>query len=256
MNFGNIREQVEGVIGASINAATLAGWINSAQIEIAKRYGKRMRMWYPPVLATLRVDIEADTDNIALLNAMNVPEPPDTLIIGDGGLYEKISYTVADHLSVSGVTRGVDSTDAIAWPLGTEVRGLPVASKEYPLPDDILTLHEVRDINNIVVFKKHISPDNQIAVLMDGLYYISYTRVPEPIDYTNGDTELEVHQVFYNDVVQFCVARYWQSIAEAIPGEENKALALMNEFTQSIERSAKHLNRIPSQQYTIGFELW
>ncbi len=256
MNFGNIREQVEGVIGATINAATLAGWVNAAQTEIAKRYGKRMRMWYPPELATTVADIEAEDDQILLDGAENLPEAPDKVVIGDGGLYEIVSYTAVNQQDIDGVTRGADGTTALGWPAGTPVRGLPVASKEYPLPDNILTLHDVRDLRNEPVFKKYISPDNAITVFTESLYFISYTRVPDPISHTDNDAELEVHKVFYNDVVQFCVSRYWQSIAEAIPGEENKALALMNEFTQSVERSAKHLNRIPSQQYTIGIELW
>ena len=256
MNFGYIREQVEADIGATVNASTLGRWINAAQVEISKSYGKRTRMWMPPFAATLTADITAQVDTILVDGAENLPESSTRVMIGDGGLNEIIYYETSDHLSLIDVQRGMDGTTALPWPAGTEIRELPVAGKEYPLPDDILTLHDVRDTSNSPIFNHHITPDNMISVFGPGAYYINYTKVPAPIDYEDNGALIEVHSVFQDDIVQYCLYRYWQSIAEGIPGEENKAQLLLSEFNRSIEKSAKHLKRIPNQQYTIGVELW
>ncbi len=256
MKFITVKEQLEIDIGAGLPTSTVGRWVNSAQIEIAKRYGTRTRYWYPPVLATLPADIGPAAVDMVLNGAINMPEPPVSVIIGDGGLYEVITYQTADHIGIYDITRGDQGTTALDWPSGTELRALPVSSTEYDLPADILTLHEVRSQTNQPIFKYHATPDRKISVFAGGMYYINYTRVPVPIDTTDAEAVLEVHPVFENDVVTFCLSRYWQGIAEAIPGEENKAQILMSEFVRSVEASAKHLNRIENQQYTIGFELW
>lgn len=255
MNFGTIKGQVEIDIGAAVPASTMGRWINAAQKEVAKRYGKRIRAWYPPTLTTISADIEPGAVQIPFIDGIALPEPPASIIIGDGGLYETITYQTADHIFAFDVTRGANSTTALAWPSGTPVRAMPTASKEYMLPDNLLTLHDVRDLSNNPIFKYTASPDNKITVLVSGMYFIIYTRVPEPIDITDNEAELEIHPVFYDDVVVFCLHRYWQQIAEAIPGEENKSQILLNEFTRSVDSSAKHLKRNENQQYTIGYEL-
>ena len=256
MNFGKIKEQVEIDIGADVPAATMGRWVDSAQIEIAKRYGKRMTYWYPPAITALRTDIEAHHTTIPLDNALMVHEPPDKVIIGHGGLYEVVKYNDADHAELKDVERGQDNTQPLDWPLGTAIRDMPVARMEHDLPQDILTLHEVRDLNNKPIFEYHVTPNGLISVFSETQYYIVYTRVPEPIDYNDNDAEPEVHTVFHNDIIMFCLSRYWQSIAEAIPSEENKAQLLLNEFTRSVELAAKHLKRNENQQYTIGYKLW
>jgi hypothetical protein len=254
VNFGQIKEQVENDIGASLPTSTLGRWVNAGQIEISKRYGNRIRFWYPPPLTYLSHDTARDETEILVVDGLALPEPPDVVLIGDGGLYEVVEYADGNHRMITGVQRGLDG-EAQNWPAGTAVRPIAVTNAEYDLPADIMTLHEVRNNRNKPVFKRHATADGKIAVFEPGMYYIIYTRVPERIDHEDDNAELEIHPVFHNDIITFCLAKYWQSIAEGIPGEEQKAQMLMGEFTRSVEMSAKHLNRLENQQYTIGYEL-
>ncbi len=256
MNFGQIRERFEGTVGGSINAATLAGWIDMAQDEISLQYGRRQRFWYPPPLTVTASNMHAGSVQVDLVDTVPMPAAPNQAILGDGETFEVISYRTIAGGGLTGIVRGLRESTPRAWDVGTEVRETPKAGVEYDLPEGLIAVHEVRDIHNVPSFHYQISKDEKITFLSDGMYYLSYTTAPAAIDHTSNEAEPEVHKLFHNAIVQYCLAKHWEAIAEGIPGEENKAISLRRQFETSIERAAKQLKRIPNQQYTIGFKLW
>ena len=255
MNFGQIRERFENEIGSTVNAATLGGWIDAAQLEIAMLHGGT-RIWYPPPNTYTAEQINASATSVLLADSTQVSDAPNTVILGDGETYEYITYESISSGSLVELQRGTSGTTARIWPLGTGVRILPLADVEYDMPDDVITLHEIRDTNNNPYFRYQLSKDNKIAFFDSGMYYLSITQTPDPIDYTDNAAEPVVHTAFHVYIVQYCVASYWDTIAEGIPNEENKAQTKMQNFQKSIEKMAKKLNRVPNQQYTIGINLW
>jgi len=256
LNFGQIRERYENITGESIATASLASRIDKAQIEIAKMFGKRSEYWYPPYVAELEQSIGKEDTTLHLDSTVDMPEPPATAYLGTGPEAEGISYGNIVSSTLQDVQRGVEGTEPNEWPAGTGVRFSQDAGTEHGLPDDYLIVHEVRGTDNMPEFGYYISEQMRIAFYKEGLYKLIYTPVPEPIEHTDNAAVPEVHPVFHEDIITFCVAKHWEEIAEGIQGEEQKALNLKQQFYRNIEESARTLKWNVNQQYTIGIKLW
>ena len=256
MTFGDIREHFETRTGGKINASMLATWIDMAQVEIAMLHGLRQRAWYPPPITLTASHMHPGSTSVDLDDTTPLPTAPDKMVLGNGENYEVVSYANVAAGTVSGIERGVEG-DPVVWDIGTPVRTMPLANIEYPLPSNLIEIHEVRDTSNTPNFGYQVSADmGGITFFNNGMFYIAYTASPSPINHTNNGSVPEVHPLFHPYIVQFCLAKYWEDIAEGIPNEENKAVMLMRDFTRGIEKAAKKLNRVPNQQYSIGFKLW
>ncbi len=256
LNFGQIRERYEGIVGEPITTLALANRIDEAQTEIAKQFGKRTRTLYPPPVTELAAGINADAETIVLDSGVDMPEPPATAYLGGYDSAEKITYDTLVGDQLQDVTRGVNDTEANAWPAGTPVT-IPVqAEMENPLPADCLEVHEVRGLDNVRVFNYQISDDMEVLFFGEGLYRLIYTPVPNPIDHNDNNAVPEVHQVFHKDILTYCIYKYWEDNAEGIQGEEQKATTLLTNFHRSVISSAKKLRQNSNQQHTIGIELW
>lgn len=256
LTFGQIKEHFEDETGENISAAKLARYINSAQIEIAKWYGKRVSMWFPTAIVKTTEDINETDTVVPVETTLCVPAPPAYVCLGYGAAAEVIYYSNISGNSLIGVRRGQDGTAPNIWPAGTDVSMLAEAGIEMDLPENLLELHEVRDVELMPTFAYQVTEDNKITFFQDGYYRIIYTRSPEPIDWKDVSSMPEVHEAFHNDIIQYCIGRHWQEIAEGIQGEEQRALTLLNIFDRNITMTARKLRRNSNQQYTIGIELW
>lgn len=256
LTFGNIRERFEKIVGESIDAGVLGTWIDEAQIEIAKLFGKRVSQVIPIPLTTLSVGINSEVEVIPVTDITTIPAYPDYVAIGDWNNYEIVYYENMAGANLTEVTRGMNGTLPDSWTAGTNVRLNPISGVEHELPDDLLSLHEVRDTDDAPYFGWQVTADYKLHFFNDGMYRIIYTKVPDPIDFMENGSTPEVHAVFHNDLITYCLSKHWEEIAEGIPDEENKSLALMAQFNRRIRESARLLNRNPNQQYTIGINLW
>ena len=253
LNFGQIRERYEKITGETVDIVTLGSRIDEAQIEIAKYFGRRSTSWYPPAVTTLAAGVDADAETIQLVSGLDMPDEDATVYayLGTGAEAELISYDELVGDQLQDVERGLND-DANEWPIGTSV-SIPVQAEiEEDLPDDFLIVHEVRDLDNMPFFGYQISEDMRILFFRSGLYKLIYTRVPEPIDITDNSAVPEVHAVFHNDILNYCIAKHWEDLGEGIPNEENKANNMKANFYWNVERAAKVLRRNVNQQYTIG----
>jgi hypothetical protein len=255
LNFGQIREKYDDITGSTISTGKLAGYIDEAQIEIAKRYGKRVSIWYPTAETTLSAGVDADSVIIPVVDVLLLPEAPDSVYLGLGADAELISYTATVGNTLTGVTRGENDIEE-AWPAGTPVTLEPEAGTEYDLPEDCLIVHEVRDVDNVHAFDYQITAENKISFFASSHFKMIYTKIPDLIDKDDNDAVPEVSPLFHPAIVKYCVAQHWEDIAEGIPGEENKATKLMAQFYGMVEDAAKHLKRNPNQQHQIGIKLW
>lgn len=256
LNFGQIKEHFEDEAGENISASKLARYINSAQIEIAKRYGKRVSYWFPTSIVKTTAPLSQTDNEVPVESAICVPAPPNYVCLGYGGAAEIIYYSNISGDTLIGVKRGQNGTAPNVWPEGTDVSMLAEAGIEMDLPSNVLELHEVRDTNLMPTFAYQVTEDNKITFFQDGFYRIIYTRSPVPIDWKDVSSMPEVHEAFHNDIIQYCIARHWQELAEGIQGEEQKALTLLTIFERSINATARLLRRNANQQYTIAIELW
>ena len=253
LNFGQIRERYDNITGTTIDTATLAGYIDEAQIEIAQVYGKRVGLWYPLPETYLTAGIGVGDVIIPVISLDYLPEAPGEVMIGTGPLAEKVSYESFVGNTLADVTRG---TNARAWPEGTAVTLIPESGVEYDLPDDILERHEVRDEDGVDYFNYQVTEDNKITFFESGHFKLIYTKIPDSIDKDDNEAVPEVNPVFHRAIVKYCIAQYWEAVADGIPGEENKATMLMAKFYNMIDKAAKRLKDNPNQQHTIAFRLW
>jgi len=180
LNFGQIRERYEEIVGETTSAAYLASVIDEAQAEIAKRFGKREKKNYYPT-----------------------------------------------------------KKDSV-----------------HDLPENCLMVNEVRDSQDQLCLDYRVDRGMQISFPGKGHYKLYYTPVPEPIDYMDNGSKPDVHSIFHNDIVLYCVARYWQDNAEGIQGEEQKAQMMMDQFNARVDHSAKILRRNFHEDQVIEFEVW
>lgn len=253
LNFGQIRERYDNITGTTIDTATLAGYIDEAQIEIAQVYGKRVGLWYPLPETYLTAGIGVGDVTIPVISVDDLPVAPGEAMIGTGPLSEKVSYASIVGNTLAGVTRG---PNARVWPTGTAVTLIPESGVEYDLPDDILERHEVRDEAGVDYFNYQVTEDNKITFFESGQFKLIYTKIPDPIDKDDALAVPEVNPVFHRAIVKYCIAQYWEAVADGIPGEENKATMLMAKFYNMIDKAAKRLKDNPNQQHTIAFKLW
>jgi len=177
VNFGEFKTRYREITGAEITNATLADYIDDAQVEIAKRYGKIVTKEY---------------------NA--------------------------------------------------------VAGEEYDLPSDHLITNMVKN-GTQETFAYTITPEGKISFAADGTYTLQYTKVPDPINREDNEAVPEVHPVFHQAIMKFCIARYWEEISEGIPSEEAKAKNLKNDFFRMVDEASHLLRRRANQQYSIGYSL-
>jgi len=256
LTFGDIKDRVEHIVAEDIDPVILAGRIDEAQIEISKRFGKRSSQWYPVPVTEVASGVSVNDDIIHLDSGVNMPDPPAVVNLGNGPEAEKINYGTIVGDQLQDVKRGVGSTEANEWPVGTPV-SIPVeAQMESDLPDDYLIVHEVRDLDNNPFFYYQISEEMQIAFFEEGLFKLIYTPVPEPIDYTDDNAKPVVHKAFHKDIVIYCVAKHWEDLAEGIQSEEQKAQGLLQQFYGNVDSSARALERNVNQQFELGFRLW
>lgn len=131
------------------------------------------------------------------------------------------------------------------------------AGVEQDLPTDLLVIHEVTDDNHIPIVEYRVTAEDTIIIYLEGEHRLIYTRVPDPIDYDNPDSaEPDIHPIFHNNIIAYCVAKHWEEISEAIPEEEGKAQSLLAQFFKKVEDSALVLGRNPNQLHQIGYKLW
>ncbi len=253
LNFGQIRERYESATGTGISTSLLASYIDEAQLEIAQAYGPRVGLWYPPPTTTLTAGIDADTVIIPVASVDDIPEAPGEVMIGIGPDAEMISYTAINVLNLTGVTRG---ENAVAWPAATPVTLVPDAGMEYDLPEDILERHEVRDADGVDFFDYQVTEDNIITFFQCGPYKLIYTKIPDPIDKDDPESEPEVNPLFHRAIVKYCIAQYWEDNADGIPGEEQKATKMMAQFYSIIGQVARKLRSNANQQHQIGVRGW
>ena len=250
--FAEYREMYEGITGRPINTVTLGMRINEAQVEIAKKYGRRISVWYPLTITQVVADVAADANVIHLHDSSEI-EAPGELVLGRGRETERIYFEAIAGNSLIDVGR---MGSARAWPAGTTVSEVPEYGTEYELPQDLLSIHEVRDVHNMPAFEYQVTQAEGLSFFKTGMYRLIYTKVPDPIDYTDNNSRAEVHPIFSPAILKYCIAKQWEDDAEGIPGEENKAMNLMAQFRAAVDEAATILKRNPNQQYTIGINLW
>ena len=130
------------------------------------------------------------------------------------------------------------------------------AGEEYDLPSDHLITQMVKDSNGDETFAYTVTPEGKIIFTVAGDYTLQYTKVPDPIDREENDSVPEVHDIFHQAILKFCIARHWEEISEGIPSEEAKAKNLKNDFFRMVDEAAHLLRRRTKQQYNIAIEPW
>ena len=254
LNFGQIRERHEAIVGMSVPTVVLGQYIDEAQTEIAMQYGKRISTWYAPAIAeTVGVTLE-DDDTIELNNVDDLPED-NFLYLSYGKEAELIRYKEVVGTELHGVERASNRVSG-EWPEGTSVRPWRIADHKFDLPEDFLEILHVRDVHESPMFDYQISEEMKLVFFRNGLFKLLYTPVPVPINHMDTGSIPEVHSVFQHDIVYYCTIKAWEKLAEGIPAEEQKVNNMYSKFRRRLEQKARKLNRNVNQQYEIEYQLW
>ena len=147
-----------------------------------------------------------------------------------------------------------EAMDEIAKRYGPSARVQYIAVKgvEYALPLDHLETREIRDTDNDPRFDYLITEDGKIIFEADTTYQMIYGRVPAAINHEDNESVPDVHYIFHQMILKYCIARYWEDRDEGIPSEAAKAQRLMNEFFRRVEEAARKLRNRAYQPLMIG----
>ncbi len=179
MTFKEIKTRYEATKGVpAISVEKLAGWIDAAQKEIAKRHGQVVK---------LEVDATA-----------NVP---------------------------------VD------------------------LPDDYLGTAEVYK-DGYEYRHYRINEMGQITFPVSAEFVIHYSKFPDPIDYTDDGAEPEVHRVFHEAILSYCLYRYWDEEAEGVAEDLQTAQRYFADFARQVDEGAFILALRVHRPESIEVEGW